>query len=241
MKRRIFDAVLLTGLLLFPLASISFAQDGGTPRAWTEKEFYPGKAYSPYAKRSFPNKVYWGDTHLHTALSLDAGTFGNTLGHEEAYQFAKGEEVTSSTGLPVKLARPLDWLVVTDHSDLMGFAPDLQKGAKNIVSDPKGKQWYEGYKKGGKAAAEAAFDLITNFAQGTLPEKILKDYSPGGKRYTQVWNSIMDTAEKHNSPGNFTAFSGYEWTSMIDATVGGGADGGFAKLCENRSFIEEMA
>ena len=77
------------------------------PSMETLKGLYPGKAYSPYAERSFPSHVYWGDTHLHTANSPDAGLFGNTLGLDEAYRFARGEQVTSSTGLPVKLARPL--------------------------------------------------------------------------------------------------------------------------------------
>jgi hypothetical protein len=158
--------------------------------------------------------VYWGETHLHTGLSLDAGLFGNTLGHEEAYRFARGEEVTSSTGLPVKLSRPLDWLVITDHSDMMGLATDIQRGAPNILADPKGRQWHEGFKKGGKAAGEAAFDLITNFAQFTLPEKLVEDYSPGSAVYTKLWDQIIQTAERYNEPGRFTALIGFEWTSV---------------------------
>ena len=71
--------------------------------------------FSPYAGRNFPTEVFWGDTHLHTGMSFDAGSFGARLGPEDAYQFARGEEVTSSTGLQVKLSRPLDFLVVADH------------------------------------------------------------------------------------------------------------------------------
>ena len=78
---------------------------------------YPGKAYSPYAERSFPDQVFWGDTHLHTELSMDAGLFGARLGLEDAYRFARGEQVTASSGQPAKLGRPLDWLVIADHSD----------------------------------------------------------------------------------------------------------------------------
>ena len=72
-------------------------------------------------QRSFPSRVYWGETHLHTGLSLDAGLFGCILDHEDAYRLARGEEIKSSTGLPVKLGRPHDWLVITDHSDMMGI------------------------------------------------------------------------------------------------------------------------
>ncbi len=174
------------------------------------KSLYPGKGYSPYANRDFPSNVYWGETHLHTALSLDAGLFGNILGHADAYKLARGEQITSSSGVDVKLSRPLDWLVIADHSDMMGIASDIQKGAPNIVAIPKGKEWYEGFKKGGKAAGEAAFDLIGNFSQMTLPKKMVSDYSPGAKVYDELWYDITRTADKFK----FTALIGYEWTSV---------------------------
>ena len=175
---------------------------------------YPGKTFSPYAQRSFPTQVFWGDTHLHTALSLDAGLFGNTLGPDEAWRFARGEEVKSSIGLPVKLARPLDWMALTDHTDLMGLATDIQTGAPSILANDKGRQWNEGFRKGGTSAAEAAFDLITNFSQMTMPEEIIDAYSPGSEVYGSVWDKIIDAAEKYNEPGRFTAFIGFEWTSV---------------------------
>jgi hypothetical protein len=209
---------LLKGLALaiavLSLPGLATASDIGKPPPEVIEGLYPGNAYSPYAQRSFPSNVYWGETHLHTGLSLDAGLFGNTLGHEEAYRLARGEEVKSSTGLPVKLSRPLDWLVITDHSDMMGLATDIQRGAPNILADPKGRQWHEGFKKGGKAAGEAAFDLITNFAQFTLPEQLVEDYSPGSAVYTKVWDMIIQTAERYNEPGRFTALIGFEWTSV---------------------------
>lgn len=108
-------------------------QDVGELNPESVKKLYPGKTYSPYAQRSFPTNVYWGDTHLHTALSPDAGLFGNKLGLDEAYRLARGEEVTSSTGLPARLSRPLDWLVLTEHTDMMGFATDLLRGAPILI------------------------------------------------------------------------------------------------------------
>ena len=190
------------------------ASDIGTPDPDMMSRLYPGKTFSPYAQRAFPDKVYWGETHLHTAISMDAGLFGATLGHEDAYRFALGEEVISSTGLPARLSRPLDWLVISDHSDLMGFAPDLVGGAPNVLADPKGKFWFEETQKGGTAAAQATLDLVQNWAAGTLPEKILNDYSPGSNVYTSVWQNIVETADEFNDPGRFTALIGYEWTSM---------------------------
>jgi hypothetical protein len=188
--------------------------DIGKPDAETLKGLYPGKAYSPYAQRSFPSQVFWGDTHVHTALSPDAGLFGNTLGVEEAYRFAIGEELVSSTGLPVKIGRPLDWLVITDHTDLMGFGTDLKRGAPNLLAVPKSREWIEGLRKGGDAAAAAALDLIKTFSQLKVPREIVKDYSPGSPIFAGVWDSIVNAAEKYNDPGQFTAFIGYEWTSV---------------------------
>ena len=206
--------VCLTMLPLMLAATASHAQDIGSPDPEALKSLYPGKAYSPYAQRSFPNHVFWGETHLHTGLSLDAGLFGNILGHEDAYRFARGEEIKSSTGLPVKLGRPLDWLVITDHSDMMGIATDIQNGAPNILANPKGKEWAEGFQKGGEAAGEAAFDLITNFSQMTVPEELVEQYSPGSPVYDNLWNHIVDTADSFNEPGRFTTLIGFEWTSV---------------------------
>lgn len=155
-------AALWTTLLLMAFPVASSAQF--IPSEESITGLYHGKTYSPYAQRSFPSQVYWGDSHLHTALSADAGLFGNTLGLEPAYRFTRGEEVTSATGLPVKLGRPLDWVVIADHPDLMGFSTDLVAGAPNILSVPDGKRWFEGLQAGGEEAANAALDLITNFA-----------------------------------------------------------------------------
>ena len=204
-----FGKVLKTTLSLSAsaiVASTALASSG----ALTEAE----KAYSPPANNTQPNNVYWGDSHLHTGLSLDAGLFGATLGPDDAYRLARGEQLTASSGVPVKLARPLDWMVVADHSDMMGIATDIKKGTPNILADKKGREWYEGFQKGGKAAGEAAFDLISNFAQMTIPEQLVEDYSPGSEVFGGIWKEIVGAAEKHNEPGLFTAFIGYEWTSV---------------------------
>jgi hypothetical protein len=205
----------IQGLIFLLIPALASAQhDAGIPQMDNVSELYPGKAYSPYAKRSFPSQVYWGETHLHTGLSLDAGLFGNTTGHETAYRLARGEEVITSTGQPLKLSRPLDFLVITDHSDMMGIATDIQRGAPNILANPKGKEWAEGFAKGGEAAGKAAFDLIGNFAQGTVPRELLEAYSPGSPIYDGVWEKIIATADRFNEPHRFTAFIGFEWTSV---------------------------
>jgi hypothetical protein len=178
-------------------------------------EVYPGKAYSPYAQRSFPSQVYWGDTHLHTALSMDAGLFGARLGLDAAYRFARGEEVMASSGQPAKLGRPLDWLVIADHSDGMGFITDLAAGKPGIIAYEQGKRWYEGLQQGGEASANAALDLIGTFSQGKMDPKMIAEYSPGGKTYASIWEDVIDAAERYNDPGRFTTLIGFEWTSLV--------------------------
>ncbi|MEJ2533597.1 MAG: DUF3604 domain-containing protein, partial [Halioglobus sp.] len=124
-------------------------------------EKYKGKSYSPYASRDFPNEVLWGDSHLHTGISFDAGTAGATLLPEDAYRFARGEEVVSSYDIPVKLSRPLDWLAVTDHTDNMGFIVDLAAGKPNILATPQGRDWHERLKTARKDdKPEIAYDII---------------------------------------------------------------------------------
>ncbi len=204
---------LRTAMALAVAMPMSASADGVPSEAAADGTF-AAKPFSPYANRTFPERPLWGETHLHTGLSLDAGAFGNILGPDEAWRFAKGEQVISSTGQPVRLSRPLDWMVLTDHTDLMGFAPDLQAGKPEILADPKGLEWYEGYSAGGEEAGKSAFDLITNFSQMTLPDAIVDAYSPGADAFAFTWEKIVNAAERHNDPGRFTAFIGFEWTSV---------------------------
>ncbi|MEE8360685.1 MAG: DUF3604 domain-containing protein [Gemmatimonadales bacterium] len=169
------------------------------------------KHFSPYAGRNFPTQVFWGDTHLHTALSMDAGAFGARLTPDDAYRFARGEELTSSTGLRVKLSRPLDFLVVADHSDNMGFFPRLFAGDPDFLADPTGKRWYQMIQEGGQEGVKVAVEVIQMFSQGTFPEALASP--PGSEAYRNAWDETIDAAEKYNDPGRFTAFIGYEWTS----------------------------
>jgi len=195
------------------LAGTALAQF--VPSEESLSDLYPGKAYSPYAQRSFPSRVFWGDTHLHTGLSMDAGLFGARLGLEEAYRFARGEEVMASSGQPAKLGRPLDWLVIADHSDGMGFFNDLAEGKPALIAFEQGKKWYEGLQKGGEASATAALDLIGAFSQGQIDPAMMAEYSPGGKTYKSIWEKVVDAAERYNDPGRFTTLIGYEWTSLV--------------------------
>jgi hypothetical protein len=165
----------------------------------------------PTAGSDFPDTVYWGDTHLHTSYSFDAGAFGNTLDPNEAYRFARGEKITASMGQEAQLIKPLDFLVVADHSDNMGMVPDLYAGKESIIADPLGRQFYEDLKAGKNH--EVAIELIKKFSQGELPDAL--NYDPQEQPYKDAWVRTLAAAERFNEPGKFTAFIGYEWTSLI--------------------------
>lgn len=166
--------------------------------------------YSPYPGQDFPNQVFFGDTHLHTSYSTDAGMVGCTLGPEDAYRFARGEAVTSSTGVPARLNRPLDFLVVSDHAENLGLAPAIAESEPELLKNPWGKMEHDLVKSGQEGAIQAYENWMKQNAQRDDP---LADMTEMVK---SMWGRVVDAAEKYNSPGYFTAFIGFEWTSMPD-------------------------
>src|SRR5258707_7396178 len=143
------SAALVATIAVTSFALPVFAQeqattDIGTLDTETAAKVFPAKpSYSPYAGRNFPTRPFFGDTHLHTSISVDAGAFGCRLAPVEAYRFAKGEEITASSGQPVRLSRPLDFLVVADHSALMALFPMIFRGDPIVTATEKGRKWNE--------------------------------------------------------------------------------------------------
>ncbi len=169
--------------------------------------FAGSKPYSPYADVSYPERVLWGDTHLHTANSLDARMLGVTLDVEEAYRFARGEQIIASSGQPARLSRPLDFLVVTDHSEALGVVNQLMRGDRELLKDPEARELYEKLTGSASSAVEAmpeiARVLIEEDYQGPmLNVPIMRS----------TWERYVETADRYNEPGRFTAMIGYEWT-----------------------------
>ena len=216
LQKNISGFVLAASLIAILMISQPVAaSDTGTPTADMLSNAYTGKVYSPYAKRGIPERPLWGDSHLHTALSMDAGLFGNRLSPREAYRFARGEEVVSSTGQAVRLSRPLDWLVVADHSDGMGFFGDIAAGKPELMAFEQSARWIKAFEEGGDAAVQASLDLITSFSNDKMDPEMFALYSPGSKPFKNLWEKVIDDAEAFNDPGRFTAFIGFEWTSLI--------------------------
>jgi hypothetical protein len=162
--------------------------------------------YSPYPDQHFPNRVLWGDTHHHTRLSFDDGLTGTKLGPEEAYRFARGEEVMSNTGQRVRLSRPLDFLVVSDHAEYLGLADLLNSADPDLLATEVGKGWYDRMKIGGTEGLRVAFEVFASI--GNRQELYKSD-----KIKRSVWEYVTGIVTKYNEPGKFTAFNGFEWTS----------------------------
>jgi len=205
-------ALSLASLLLAVAPTVESRAQGLTTEATSKEEIgrvSSKPAYSPYANRDFPTRPYFGDTHLHTSFSFDAGAFGARLDPRDAYRLARGEQVTASTGQPVRLSRALDFLVVADHSDNMGFFPDLLAGKPELLADPTGRKWYDMI-QGGRGN-DAAMEIIMAFSHNAFPADLM--YFPGTRAYRNAWHETIAAAEAYDEPGRFTAFIGYEWTS----------------------------
>jgi hypothetical protein len=211
MRSLVFSLLAVAGLTFILSVQPAFGDYAGSVNTDDLKGVFKAPGYSPYAGRNFPTHVYWGDTHLHTNNSLDARAFGVTLGPEDAYRFARGEEITTSHGERIKLSRPLDWLVVTDHSDAMGAMKEIVAGNPDLMRDPVLKDWHDRISQGGDTALAATMEVIETFAGVSgekIPEIIMdKDF------VGSVWGRYLKTAEQYNEPGRFTTIIGYEWTS----------------------------
>ena len=165
--------------------------------------------YSPYVERTASDAnlsegVYWGDTHLHTNFSTDAGMLGNTLGPEEAYRFARGEEVRSAAGLRARLIRPLDFLVVADHAENLGLAPMIAESNSELLKNEWGRMVHDMVKAGdGRGAFQQWLaDAVT----------VNRDPINNPKMTRTVWERQIGFAEQYNEPGRFTALIGFEWS-----------------------------
>ena len=202
---------LIVGLFC-ALAVLGLATDAGDLSAQepeivvTEEDLVQEKVYSPYADRAYPDQVFFGDTHLHTNLSPDAGLIGTTLDVHAAYRFARGETVVSNTGQRIQLIRPLDFLVVTDHAEYIGLAPMIRDGDPVLLADPYGKWLYERFKAGPEGKMEAFRSILNDAVTGI-------DRFSSSDMVRTIWETVVEAAESYNEPGRFTALTGFEWTS----------------------------
>jgi len=168
------------------------------------------KSYPKPADDTYPRQVFWGDTHLHTRMSADAYNAGNrTVSPEEAFRFARGETVTAQNGMKVKLARPLDFLVVSDHAEYLGIIAGVEDGNEQIVSSSLGAKLKALFDLGTiEDAIRSFFTFFTDAVSGAKPENVELPVRQS------IWDGVGERADRFNQPGRFTAFIGYEYTSI---------------------------
>ncbi len=173
----------------------------------------PSIPVPPSTAPEYPQEAYWGDTHVHTGWSADAGMDGAITGPEDAYRLARGEKIKSNSGMDVQLHRAFDWFLVSDHSDGMGTINEIIAGNPEMMQNEVLKRWSEALKGTEEEAAAAKSELIVMQSQGKLPKEIMDP-----KWMVSAWQKTIEAAEKYNEPGNFTTFIAYEWT----VNAGGG-------------------
>ncbi|NDR56163.1 DUF3604 domain-containing protein [Aliiruegeria sabulilitoris] len=196
-----------------PLASvaavISISLAGGSAVAFdgaVAPETVARGVYSPFVGRSYPDKVLFGDLHFHTEISFDAGLIGTSLNIHDAFRVARGEKIISNTGQPVQLIRPLDFLAITEHAEMLGLATAIRTADRRLLEDEWGRQTYELFHSGQQGRMAAFADIIDI---GTVQGR---DPTAGLDLDGDIWLDIVDTVEKYNDPGSFTALAGFEWT-----------------------------
>ena len=162
--------------------------------------------YSTPVRENLTN-LYWGDLHLHSQLSADAYILQTRLTKDQAFEFARGQTVQADNGMPARLRRPLDFLAVTDHAEYLGIYAQLEVNDPRLKEWKMGMEWQEMMKQGDMMGLALAF---SNAIQTNEPEYLTPD-----SLRRSIWSEASAVADKYNEPGLFTAFVGYEWTSMI--------------------------
>ena len=175
----------------------------------TEEDFVDTPVYSPYAGRAYPDNVFFGDMHFHTEHSFDAGLIGTTLSAHEGFRMARGEEVMSNTGQPIQLVRPLDFLIITDHAEMIGLADAIRTSSPILLSEEWGRWIHERFNAGQEGRMEAVRDVVARGTSGRNPfqsEEMMRS----------IWTDHIEIADSYNEPGRFSAIIGFEWTSTPD-------------------------
>ena len=149
--------------------------------------------------------MFFGDTHLHTSWSTDAGMAGATLDPDAAYRVSRGEEVMSHLGWRVKLNRPLDFLVVADHAENLGLADFIRRSDPIILANETGKRWHDLNKAGN------GYDAFLEWVRAGSTDLINEP-----RMMEAVWERVVENADRYYQPGVFTTFHGFEWTSHPD-------------------------
>ncbi|HEX3367548.1 DUF3604 domain-containing protein [Phenylobacterium sp.] len=224
-RKRLWLATALAVPVLGALALAVASKSGGhaiaatTAPAASEAPTAPG---ATYVSRKAPDtrRAFFGDLHLHTAMSFDAWSFGTKATPDQAYKFARGETVMipasqvareegfTPTGMvPARRRWPLDFMAVTDHSEFMGVMNQLDDPSSPVARTPIGQKIL--------ADPHQAF-LVVAPAKGNIGSNPEAEQFHPQQAMLSTWNLQMKAANDNYQPGKFTTFIAYEWTSAPD-------------------------
>ena len=164
------------------------------------------RIFSPFVGRDYPDQVLFGDLHFHTEISFDAGLIGTNLDMHEAFRVARGEKIISNTGQPVQLIRPLDFLAITEHAEMLGLATAIRTADQRLLADEWGRQTYELFHSGQEGRVAALADIVR------IATVEGRDPLEGTDLDSDIWLDIIETVDQYNDPGVFTSLAGFEWT-----------------------------
>ncbi|NRB00940.1 MAG: DUF3604 domain-containing protein [Rhodobacteraceae bacterium] len=197
----------LLSVSVFAMAAVITSPDVETFEGTVSRQTVDGaEVYSPFAGRAYPDQVLFGDLHFHTEISFDAGLIGTSLDMHDAFRIAKEEEILSNTRQRVQLIRPLDFLAITEHAEMIGIATAIRSSDPRLLNDEWGRRVYDQFQSG-QEGRMAAFGEIIQIAtvEGRNPTE-------GLGLDGDMWDEIIETVDEYNEPGVFTALSGFEWT-----------------------------
>jgi len=208
-------------VLALGLGVLGACGGGETPAAQTEHAAPEssqsaqtvGPEAAPVIATNPDKNAYFGDLHIHTANSFDAFIFGTRTGPDDAYRFAKGETISHDGGFEIALeGPPLDFLAVTDHGEYMGVVPAMANPASDLNKTATAQSIFG---KDATAPREAFLAVGVTIVNGEEIEEIYdRDY------IDTVWARTVEAADRHNEPGKFTTFAGYEFTAMRQLDLG---------------------
>ncbi len=163
------------------------------------------------AQETPDRNLYWGDTHLHTSYSPDAYFLENrSADPHTAYNFAKGLPIVHPySQVRIQIETPLDFLVITDHAEMMGVPFKLFKGDPELSSTESGKRFTKMIEEG--KGVEVFEEFIGAINAGTPISDLDSDNVK-----TSIWSESTAITDRHNEPGKFSTFIGWEWTSTPD-------------------------
>lgn len=181
--------------------------------------------------KSSEKNLYWGELHVHSSESFDATLFGNTLGIEDVYRFAKGEPLTNPAGEVMQLSRPLDFVAITDHAEGFGTRTHCKEADLSLVDralcwvfnlpNPRIFQIFAGAARGTAALGDTSkpagiYQQTTRepLSSGAFPTCKLGDGTPErcAENALKDWTRYVELADRYYEPGILTTFAAYEFS-----------------------------